>query len=119
MADDDDILRNPKDPMRQTLDHGDGTFRLMKAMQGVANGHNIQQVTGASINVFVNSLRQCYANRTDVERAFNEYMGKAKSMLLEHYDSVTGRRRPTFAHDQVIVMPHFQDREGFFKPRVR
>jgi hypothetical protein len=54
----------------------------------------------------IHALRQGFPTRMQAERMFDELMNKMKGILIEkHYDSVTGRRKPTFAWDQSIVMP--------------
>lgn len=70
-----------------------------------SRGYSNEDVAGAAINLLINAIRQEQASRSGAEQNFNERFGRAKEMLLAHYDSVTGRRRSVFPFHQKIEMP--------------
>jgi hypothetical protein len=78
---------------------------LFEQFVSAANGRSIEDVLSASINMIANCLRQNYGLRSEVEGRIDELFGRAKEILLEHYDPVTGRRRSVVPFDQV-VRPH-------------
>src|SRR5688572_2958918 len=107
----DDPLRNLKDPLRKTGPEKE--VELFRALSKVSTGFAQDEVINAVLNVLVNALRQGYASRRDAEARFDELMGRTKSVLLGHYDSVSGRRKGVFAFDQVIAPLFFKDKDTF------
>lgn len=104
-----DPLRNNKDPLRKS--GPDQQLELFRKFAAVAHGFGVDDVLGAAINMLVNGTRQAHADRSHAEAAFNERVGKAKQMLLDHYDSVTGKRRNIFPFTQHIHAAHFTDKD--------
>ena len=90
---------NPKDPL---IKAGPCTeHELFAQFAKVAAGFPRDIVVGAALNVIVNALRQQFRTRDAVETAFNEMFGRAKALLLDHYD-VLGRKRGVFPFHQII-----------------
>jgi hypothetical protein len=98
---------NPADPLPKA--GPDHARELFKRFTQVAHGFNLDDVTFASVNLVINSLRQKNATRQRAEREFDELFGRLKSLLLEHYDGA-GNRRSIFPHQQVIEVPLFDFR---------
>ena len=101
----------PKDPLRGVPDNQRELFtRLSQACEGF----NMLEVRGAASNLIVNAIRQLHPTRDKAEAAFDEMFGKAKQMLMEHYDS-TGRKKGIFPFDQVLHASHvdFTDKAKF------
>lgn len=95
---------NSKDPLK-----GVGTDYakiLFEKMSQQAANNSAADVMGASVNLIINALRQTYSTRDKASQAFDELFGKAKTALMEQYDS-TGRKKGIFPYDQVIHVPHF------------
>lgn len=103
-----DPLRNPLDPLRKA---NPKQLELFRQLARLCVGFSIDEVIGASINVLINSVRQTYVSRAEAEAAWDMHFGKSKQLLLEHYDSVTGRRRSVFPHHQVVHMPRLVDKD--------
>ena len=94
------VLANPKDPLRGV---GPQAGReLFEAMSRLASGHAQQDVIDAATSMLINLIRQKHASRSLAEAEFDELLGRSKSLLMQHYDGMTGRRRPTFAFPQFI-----------------
>jgi hypothetical protein len=102
-------VSNPNDPM---LKSGPAKQKaLFDAMVNTCHGQSSDVVAGAAVNLLINAIRQAEPNRAMAERAIDEMFGRAKSLLFEHYDSVTGKRRSVFPFTQVIEMPHLIDKD--------
>jgi len=56
------------------------------------------------------------ATRAAVEQEFDLLCGKTKSVLLGHYDGVTGLRKTVFPFQQVIQAPLVVDEDTIFNP---
>lgn len=100
---------NAKDPLTKT--GPEAQMELTKRFGQIATGFPNEAVIGAAINVFVNALRQTYPAASAAEARYNELAGKFKTILLSHYDSVTGRRRSIFPFHQTISPLHFVDND--------
>ena len=98
------IINNPNDPLLRVGD----TYQkaLLERLGKEASGFSAEAVIGASINLLVNVLRQSYSNRQAAEVRYDELVGKTKAILLEHYDSVTGKRKSNFAYTQTVQAAH-------------
>lgn len=88
-------------PERQRLMLG----RLVEACVGVP----ADVVLGAAVNLVANAVRQAHGKRGEAEKAFDERMRQAKTLLLEHYDPVTGVRRSVTPFTQEMVLPFFKN----------
>ena len=101
--------RNPRDPLRGMTTTKDR--ELFLALGQVCTGCSAEEVASATLNLYVNVLRQCYATRSGAESRFVEQTGKARQILLDHYDSVTGKRLSIFPHTQHVHAAHVIDKE--------
>jgi hypothetical protein len=101
------VSTNPKDPLLQT--GPDQQRALFDAYVGVSRGFSTESVIGASMNLLVNALRQAHGNRRHADERMSEVAQRLRSILMEHYDPVTGRRRSVFPFTQVIEMPRYDD----------
>lgn len=104
---------NRKDPLKKV--GPEAQMELTRLFGQVASGFPNEAVLGAAINVFVNSLRQTYPNVRDVEARYNELVGRFRSILLSHYDGVTGRRRSIFPFHQNISPDLVVDQDKTYK----
>jgi len=103
------ILPNPQDTL---LTHSsDAQRQLLQRLVAQCAGASTDVVLGAALNLFVNAIRQAYPNRLHAERRYSELTGQGKELLLNFYDSVTGKRRSTFAHTQFVNATHIDDRD--------
>lgn len=100
---------NPQDPLHKTGPQNQK--QLFDELVNTCHGRPSDQVLGAALNLLVNAVRQGAPSRDIAERTFNELSGKGKSLLFEHYDSVTGKRRSVFPFTQVIEMPVLIDKD--------
>lgn len=81
----------------------------------LVQGKPQQLVWSVGINLIVNSIRQCTAERRTAEAIFDELFGRAKSVLLDaHYDPVTGKRRTVFPYTQVLQPPKHDEGSVIF-----
>lgn len=86
---------------------------LHTEFQRLAANKNVDAVIGAAINILVNAIRQQEPFRAGAEARWTMFMGRGGTILLDHYDSVTGRRRTIFPFTQQVVMPiHHEDDEA-------
>jgi hypothetical protein len=101
------VSTNPRDPLLQT---GPEKQRaLFDAYVEVSRGFPTEDVIGATMNLLVNALRQAHGNRRQADERMSEVSQRLRSILMEHYDPVTGRRRSIFPFTQVVEMPRFDD----------
>lgn len=99
---------NPNDPLKRTLEQNER--ELMRRFGRAADGFPNDAVIGAALNCFTNSIRQIYPNVRDAEARYNELIGKMKSVLLSHYDGVTGKRKSVFPFHQTISPGLFESK---------
>jgi hypothetical protein len=99
-----------KDPLQQI----DGRA-LFEEVGKLCDGAPLNIMRDIAVSLLLNSLRAGCATRKEAEAAFDEIMGRAKSLLLDiHYDSVTGHRRAVFPYTQVIQAPfHVEESKSF------
>lgn len=89
-----------RDPLK---DSGtEGAKALFTEFARLSNGRSIEDVLAACANMIANCLRQNYGLRSEVEGRMRELFERSMSVLLEHYDPVTGRRRSIIPFDQTI-----------------
>lgn len=100
---------NPKDPVPKTQD--DKSRALFERMGQASNGFDCQTVVEASANVMINAFRTTHANRRQAEAAFDEWWGKAKTLLLQNYDSTSGKRLSIFPFTQHVMAAHHIDKD--------
>lgn len=97
---------NPSDPLAKLAPSGRELFdRASKLVDG-AGYDDILNVGGSLI---VNTLRQQHDNRRSAEQHFDEILARAKTKLMECYDS-TGRKKGIFPYHQNIVVPLIKPR---------
>lgn len=94
--------KNPNDPIIQNPGSDYGRELCLRLAQ-VASGFSTADVISACLNLVVNAMREAHTNRRTAEASYVEITGKARQLLLNHYDSVTGKRKSTFAHHQTIT----------------
>jgi hypothetical protein len=87
---------------------------LFEAVTRMMVGKPQQMVWQVSMNMLMNSIRQSVAKRTDAEAILNELFGRTKTVLLDHYDPVTGNRRGVIPHTQVVQMPFHDEGNVIF-----
>lgn len=105
---------NKRDPLLNT---GPEAGRaLFDAMLQVCHGFGRDAVVDAAVNLLVNGLRQDCPKRAQAEAKFDELFGRSKTLLMKHYDSVTGNRRSVFPFTQHIhaQLVHWDDK---FNPK--
>jgi hypothetical protein len=59
------------------------------------------------------AIRQTYASRREAEARIDELFGRSKQLVLDHYDTVTGRRHSLVPFPQVIQVPHIVEKDRF------
>ena len=100
-----DPLRNEKDPLRKA-----GPMQqqeLFRRFTAAANGFSMEDVIGACMNLLVNAVRQSNPTWPQASARYDEWMGRFKSVLSNHFDTVTGKRRSIFPFNQTVQMDHF------------
>lgn len=107
---------NPKDPMKRV--GPEAQMELTRIIGRAATGFPNEAVIGAAVNVLVNSIRQTYPNGRDAEARYNELVGRFRSILLSHYDGVTGRRRSIFPFHQTISPDLVVDKDEVLRDKV-
>lgn len=103
------ILNNPQDPFHKS--GPEQQKELFENFCKAANGRSTEVALGAAVNVIVNAIRQTCPTRALAEQRYDEIFGQNKSLLFQHYDSVTGRRRSIFPFTQVIEMPLHKEKD--------
>lgn len=76
------------------------------AFSALCDGHPSEDVANAAANLIVNVVRQGCPQRAGAERAFDKLFGRAKALLMDHYDAA-GRKKGIFPFDQVVNMRTF------------
>lgn len=92
--------RNPADPLN---DRPPAAVDLLRIVGREMNGVPADIVEDVAVNLLVNAIRQTYPIRHLAEARYDELVGKAKQVLLDHYDGATGKRRAIFPHTQHII----------------
>lgn len=98
---------NPLDPLTKRDAAPQQQLELFKRYSNASDGFPAGHVVNAAANMLINALRQTYGDRRTAEQRFDELFGQTKSLLLSHYDSVTGKRKSIFPHTQVIAPQPF------------
>jgi len=93
---------HPRDPLSRSDEQAKQLFDRFGA---VADGFTAEHVIVAAANVIINALRQGHPSRAGAERAWDEWMGRAKGQLMECYDSA-GRKKGIYPYHQTIHVPH-------------
>ena len=103
----DDPLRNLKDPLHKS--GPDAGKELFRRMVQVAHGFPNEAVLNAAANLLINPIRQNCDSWAKAEPVFNEWFGRTKQILRDHYDANL-KRKNIFPYDQVVQMPLFDAR---------
>lgn len=90
-----------KDPLKQGPE---ASKELFKRFSREANGFPLESTVDAAMNVIMNAIRQSHASSQKAEASFDELFGKAKGILMSHYDA-SGKRRAIFPFHQTIEVP--------------
>lgn len=91
----------------------DGGRALFGELAKLARGHTCFDVIDAANALLINAVRGNCAKRYQAEEMFNDFSGRAKQILLDHYDGVTGNRRAIVPYDQHISVPLHVDEDVF------
>lgn len=83
------------DPLRKRIPRN--TEELVNRFATAADGVTADMLIGASMTMFLSALRNTHRNRAKVEERFNDLVGQARQVLLDHYDGTTGKLKETFA----------------------
>jgi hypothetical protein len=105
-----DPLRNPKDPLRKASN--EAGVELFRKLSAQCDGFSTEAVIVGAMNLLINAVRTAHASRSGAERAFDEYTGKAKYVLLDQHYDYLGRRRSVFPYTQVIEIPKINLKGG-------
>lgn len=81
------------------------TREAYKKVSHELTGLSYDQVIQIGFNLLINGLRQQHGSWNKAEAAYDEYVGKIKGRLRDHYD-FNGKRKPTFAFTQILSVPH-------------
>ena len=104
------IQHNPNDPLNERTK---SSRELYSKITQIASHFPMDHVIDSAVNLLVNGLRQTYATRHEAAKRSADICGQIQSILLDHYDSVTGKRKNIFPHDQRVVMPLHHDKDKF------
>ena len=98
-----DMNGSAADPLKQQRsDYGPQVFAEVVK---VIDGCTYQTVVDVASGLILNALRQAYPTRREAEASFDAIAAKAKGLLDEHYDKVSGKRKSIFAHPQFVQVP--------------
>lgn len=103
----------PSDPLTKREAAPDPQLQLARIFSAAADGCQASDVINAAANLIINGMRQTYSDRSRAESEFTEIFGRTKQALLDHYDSVTGKRKNIFPHTQVISPQPFVNKAKF------
>lgn len=95
---------NPKDPLLKTRTPTDQ--EVFAIISQACVGLTTEQVMSVSINLIINAIRQTHALKYAAEPCMSELFGKGMQALMNHYDSVTGKRLSVFPFTQRIDAAH-------------
>lgn len=106
---------NPADPLWKNAP--ERVEYLTKAFGKAADKFSTQDVINAAAGLMVTALRQSYATKQEAEVRYDEIVGRMKSILLSHYDSISGRQKGVFPYDQNISPGLVDARAKIVTPR--
>lgn len=102
-------MPNP-DPLQNAPDQA--ARQLFEQFQNLSAGRTADSVIGAAVNILINAIRQMEPFRKDAEARWDALFGRGKSILMDHYDPVTGRKKSIIPHTQVVKAAwHLEDDE--------
>lgn len=102
---------NPKDPLWKNAP--ERAQHLTNAFAKVAHQFSTQDVINAAAGIMVTAFRQAYATKQEAELRYDEVYGRMKSILLGHYDSISGRQKGVFPYDQTISPQLISNKNNF------
>jgi hypothetical protein len=98
---------NP-DPLMNAPDQA--ARQLFEAYQKLSSGRTADSVIGAAVNILINAIRQMEPFRKDAEARWDAIFGRGKTILMDHYDPVTGRKKSVIPHTQIVKAAwHLED----------
>jgi hypothetical protein len=102
-------MPNP-DPLQNAPDQA--ARQLFEKFQQLSAGRTADSVIGAAVNILINAIRQMEPFRKDAEARWDMLFGRGKSVLMDHYDATTGRKKSVIPHTQIIRSAfHLEDDE--------
>ncbi len=111
----DPLAINPRDPLiTRTPDAGLDLLRLLINTIEQNGPWQYYHINNAAANLLVRMMRVEHPTRAAAEKAFDEIAGRAKQLLLDHYDG-GGRKPGQFPFPQLITMDRLDARETFPK----
>jgi hypothetical protein len=108
-------LNNPKDPLLKTSATTDKDRQLFEKLAVTCNGYDHEAVISAALNLLINTVRQSQPKAQEASSLWDESFGKGKSLLLDHYDMVTGKRKNIFPFTQHVTAPFHIDKDTLRK----
>jgi hypothetical protein len=98
-----------KDPL-----HLGAQQELFNAIAAQLEGAPIPVVHNIAANILINAIRMTTPTREGAENTIDEVWRRSKSLLLDHYDAVTGKRKSVFAYTQMAQAPFLQNKNTVF-----
>lgn len=102
------FLKSATDPLKGGPNAGK---ELAKRIGKTADGFSKEHVVEASIIMFLDLMRQSHATRDKAHQKLDELNHLMHTLLDQHYNLVTGRRKAIFAWDQTVNMNFTDDRK--------
>src|SRR5688572_16198758 len=90
------FLKSATDPLKAGPNAGK---ELAARIGKVSDGFSKEHVIEASVIMFLDLMRQSHPTRDKAHQKLDELNALMHSLLDQHYDPVTGRRRAIFAFD--------------------
>ena len=101
---------NPTDPL--WLAGNENDQELFKKMAECCRQRPRESAVQAAYYIIINAIRQDIDNIDKAEWAWNELNGRAKQLLIDHYDATTKRRKNIFPFNQHVTPSLFVDPEA-------
>jgi hypothetical protein len=104
-----------KDPLLQAVESANGIKEIWDALNKSMEGKiPIQDVYTLAVNLIVHGIRMTTPYRGQAEFVVDDLFRRAKNLTLEHYDSVTGKRKVLFPYSQMIKAPFHVNESQIF-----
>src|SRR5215467_1675347 len=106
-----------KDPLIEAVENAAGVKQIWEALNRAMDGKiPIHEVYMLAVNLIVHGIRMTTPQRREAEFVVDDLLRRAKNLTLEHYDSVTGKRRVLFPYSQMIKAPFFVNESQIYDP---